>query len=200
MSSVTTDLTKFQSWRDQLSAQAAWMKGLDEWLFTNASSVLLSEKPGELLNLELSEFDCSETQALNALENRCREWNVEHQILRRSGSTVKLIIYAEERVERRLTLVPQCVLTHDLGYPQGVRAHTFLRIISQRWNETGRVPHEIGFVLGYHVDDVMGFMGMLPLECKGFCGWRVYGDLGEAQRLRRTFLTARCRALEFLEG
>ena len=59
------------------------------------------------------------------------------------------------------------------------------------------IPHEIGVALGYPLDDVFGYMGLLPLACKGVCGWKVYGCMAESRRRSCAFNDARCQALIF---
>jgi hypothetical protein len=189
-------LARFRPWKQRLDRQIDPMKRADEWLFTNASAVLLSEKPGELLCFHPSNFDLTESLSMRFIGNRCKEWGVDFFRLHSNGSKVKLIIYSEERVTARLKMVPPCVLHGRLRYPREINAEAFLSELSMRWTHSGKIPHEIGFALGYQVEDVMGFMGMEPLECKGFCGWRVYGDIEEAKRLGRAFGAARCRALQ----
>ena len=49
-------------------------------------------------------------------------------------------------------------------------------------------------------EDVFGYMGLLPLSCKGACGWQVYGCMEESQRRSCAFKDARCQALMFLAG
>ncbi|NJN67192.1 MAG: DUF3793 family protein [Chloroflexaceae bacterium] len=68
------------------------------------------------------------------------------------------------------------VLGGTLGYVCPITAHAFVFEVGQRWREGGNLPHEIGLALGYPVKDVLGYMGLLPLDFTGCCGWRVYGD------------------------
>ena len=51
------DLKPFHDWRASLSATELNEQRFDEWVFLNASSVLLSEKTGELLALDMIELN-----------------------------------------------------------------------------------------------------------------------------------------------
>ena len=67
---------------------------------------------------------------------------------------------------------------YDLSQPlEQVLAH-----LSQRVDQGGTFPHEIGLFLGYPVEDVVGFMEHKGQNFK-LCGpWKVYGDVEAAKR------------------
>ena len=51
---------------------------------------------------------------------------------------------------------------------------------------TDRFPHEVGFLLGYPLDDVMGFVRTRAAAlARGW--WNVYSDVARAQRVFRTY-------------
>lgn len=60
-------------------------------------------------------------------------------------------------------------------------------------------PHEVGILLGYPLEDVLGFVenkGKDPL-CTGY--WKVYGDVARAERTFALFHRARRRAARAVE-
>jgi hypothetical protein len=88
----------------------------------------------------------------------------------------------------------------QLNYPCPLEPESFLNEVERRWNSHHAIPHEIGIALGYPLEDVFGYMGLVPLACKGACGWQVFGCMKESQRRSCAFNNARCQALLFLAG
>jgi hypothetical protein len=137
-------------------------------------------------------------EAESMVVRRCHDWELDVRILIRTADSLKMVVYRPDQVDRQLAQVPPCILHGRLRYPHGVDSRAFLDAIADRWNSSGAIPHEIGFALGYAVDDVLGYMGIETLECKGFCGWQVFGDWDEAQRRRCAYQAARSSALRFV--
>jgi len=191
-------LARFQVWKHRLDAQPSKRCDLDRWLFVHGASVLLSEKTGELLNLNLLELDWDAESAVEAIEETSREWGVRCKILRNDVSSLKLLLYHPDRLDDTLGSCPSCILMDQLNYPEGLDHERFLEEIRCRWTASGELPHEIGIALGYPVEDVFGFMGLLPLTCKGCCGWQVYGCMKESRRRSTLYQRARCQAVAFL--
>ncbi len=190
----------FQDWKAHLAAQPVEHQRFDQWVFLNASSVLLSEKTGELLALNLDELDMSSEDVEPALERLAGQWGFHYRVLLESNGIVKLIIFQEERLQAVLAEAPYCVMGAQLNYSYPMSADGFIDEVKERWLTSGVIPHEIGVALGYPLDDVFGYMGLLPLSCKGACGWQVYGCMKESQRRSCAFNDARCQALIFLAG
>ena len=172
----------------------------ERWVFLNASSVLLSEKTGELLSLNLKEMEMEQAEVEAGLEDLAIKWGIHYRLLFESNGLLKMIIYQEDRVQEVLDEAPFCVMGAQLNYRYPLQADGFIDEVKERWEAFGCVPHEIGIALGYPLDDVFGYMGLLPLACKGVCGWRVYGCMKESQRRSSAFSNARCQALAFLMG
>ena len=192
------NLQPFRDWRESLSAAEELQQRFDEWLFLNASSVLLSEKTGELLALSLDEFEIGLEEVESGLARLAEMWGFEFRVLYVSNNLVKFIVYQEDRLQAVLDEAPYCVMGAKLNYAYPLRAKSFIDEVRERWQMHGTVPHEIGVALGYPLDDVFGYMGLLPLPCLGVCGWKVYGCMKESKRRSCAFNDARCRALMFL--
>ncbi|MGB0414979.1 MAG: DUF3793 family protein [Coraliomargarita sp.] len=190
----------FHEWKADLAAQGTIDQRFDQWVFLNASSVLLSEKTGELLALNLAELEMSIESVEPALERLAGQWGFNYRLLIESNGILKLIIFQEERLREVLDSAPYCVMGAQLNYSYPLRPSSFIDEVKERWITSGSIPHEIGVALGYPLDDVFGYMGLLPLSCKGACGWQVYGCMKESQRRSCAFNDARCQALMFLAG
>lgn len=194
----TVSLKPFYDWRDKLSSVEKEVQRFDEWVFLNASSVLLSEKTGELLSFSLVEMGMTRELVATGLERLSGQWGFSFRILHANEKFLKLIIYQQDRLQRVLDETPFCIMGAKLNYRFPLRGAGFLEAIEERWEQAGSVPHEIGLALGYPMDDVFGYMGLLPLPCLGVCGWQVYGCMKESKRRSCAFNDARCRALMLL--
>lgn len=192
------NLQPFRDWRESLSSVEKKQQRFEEWLFLNASSVLLSEKTGELLTLGLDEFAMTVDGVESNLQGLAEIWDFSYRLLDASNERLKLIVYQHARLQAVLDEAPYCVMGAKLNYAYPLRAHAFVSDIKERWQQSGQVPHEIGVALGYPLDDVFGYMGLLPLPCLGACGWQVYGCMQESKRRSCAFNDARCQALIFL--
>ncbi len=194
----TPKSSTFRQWRAASHRLSSPAKRFDEWFFLNTASVLLSEKTGELLACDLNEFGMDVAGVAARLGELCRQWSVDFSLLYESNGLLKFIVYESERLAGVLVQAPFCVMGIQLKYAYPLTPESFLGELEFRWNESGRLPHEIGVALGYPLDDVFGFMGLLPLSCKGTCGWQVFGCLKQAQELSGRFNQARCQALVML--
>ncbi|OUO48568.1 hypothetical protein B5F79_00555 [Olsenella sp. An285] len=114
--------------------------------------------------------------------------------LRRFGVRVSLLGWREGRA-MLLVWRPRCV--QSLLSAAG--AHEFLaknrlpsrcgalmgvlrRRLRAYYNDRTPFPHEIGFVLGYPIEDVDGFMSDGGQGARACGRWKVYGDVDEALR------------------
>lgn len=192
------DLASFNDWRQSLDTLSAREKRFDEWFFLNASTVLIGQKTGELLACDLAEFDLKRDEISACLVRLSEMWGVRARELFVSNGFLKLIVFDQQRLVEVLNQAPYCVMGLKLKYAYPLSPESFLAEVETRWNDTGCLPHEIGVALGYPLDDVFGYMGLLPLSCKGACGWQVYGCMKESTRLSCGFSQARCHALMLL--
>jgi len=162
------------------------------WSLTNAGTVFMGGKSGELLAMNLEDFPHPPDQALTSLKHMVNEWGLHLEVLHANGPNLKLVIFDADRVEADLAAVPNWAM-QQLDLPPSRTAKAFFSEMRRRWSSTDQIPHEIGFGLGYPAKDVLGFMGLADLSPTAECGWRVYGD--PAQSLERGREMAHARAL-----
>jgi hypothetical protein len=191
---------QFHAWRDGLADASPMRQRFEEWVFLNGAAVLLAEKTGELLTLSYEEFPMDAAAVESKLDQLSKSWNFAYRILDEGERSLKFIIYQKDRLQAVLAEAPYCVMGAQLGYGFPLSATDFIDELRDRWRRQGAVPHEIGVALGYPLEDVFGYMGLLPLPCKGACGWQVYGCMQESKRRSCAFNDARCQALVFLAG
>jgi hypothetical protein len=190
----------YYAWRADLVGASLLRQRFEEWVFLNGAAVLLAEKTGELLTLSYEEFPMDTAAVEAALRRLSKILNFDYRLLHGGERSLKFIIYKADRLQTVLDGAPYCVLVERLGYQYPLLAEGFIEEVRERWQRQNEIPHEIGVALGYPLDDVFGYMGLLPLPCKGACGWQVYGCLRESRRRSCAFNDARCRALVFLAG
>lgn len=178
-------------WKERCAA-AGLNDPVARWVFTNAGTVFLGAKSGELLTVELAEFQTGHETTMDSLKRAVRGWGLDIALVHAIDTRRKVVVYDPARVQADLNEVPRWVFSR-LGYPVRITAASFFALIRERWMESGEIPHEVGFGLGYPAKDVMGFMGLVKLDHTGECGWRVYGNPAPSLERGRQF--ARAKAL-----
>lgn len=168
--------------------------GFEKKFFVSCSKVLLADKAGELVMLRHGE---DPTPKLKVAVRLCRGWGLSCRVVCKSETCIKVLVYRPKRLDEALQSVP-CWVYEQLGYRKPERPEQFLSELARRWRVS--MPHAIGLALGYPLKDVLGFTGLLDLECTGQCGWRIYGDPEPSLELHASFAQARKQALEFVAG
>ena len=93
-----------------------------------------------------------------------------------------LYLFRPRALSRELARPDVCAFLTSLGYDVSGGCDGVLRQLSARLCQRPEFPHEIGVVLGYPLEDVVGFIenGGKNYTC---CGcWKSYGDPDEARR------------------
>jgi len=189
---------RFHDWKRELRTLPGAEPELQKWLFIHIAGVLFGGKAGELLTISGGQCGLDYERQMEVIAALSEKWNYSYLPLCRNSESAKVIFYKQKKVREALTTVPPCIFEDKLGYNAGMSPGEFLAEIRRRWNESGRIPHEIGVALGYPAEDVLGYMGLLPLECRGTCGWRIYGNPTLSLERCRMFTQARQGAIAFL--
>lgn len=163
----------------------------ERWLQQEAAAVLFASKAGELVNIDYRAQHWSPEQISKALESLFGRWGVSSTLLFSDTWSEKWLLHFPERVSRALSQVPDNLLSRRLGYPCQLQGSEFIEEVAFRWKESGRIPHEVGIALGYPPKDVLAYMGLLDLEERLACGWRVYGDPRVSLDLSKEYTEAR---------
>ena len=189
---------RFHDWKRELRTLPGTEPEFQKWLFIHIAGVLFGGKAGELLTIPGGQCGLDYDRQLKVISDLSAKWNYSYLPLCRSEESAKVIFYKRKKVREALTAVPPCIFEGKLGYNAEMSPEEFLAEIKRRWNEHGTIPHEIGIALGYPAEDVLGYMGLLPLECRGMCGWRIYGNPALSLERCRMFTQARQGAMAFL--
>jgi len=190
-------LPVFQEWHARVQRLPTPEAEFERWLFISSASVLFGSKAGELLMISKARSSLSPNQRLARIHRLIRTWKYSYKVLLRGDGCDKVLVYDHSRAGKVLSKVPPWVFAR-LGYRTDIDVAGFLTEIRRRWRRSGRIPHEIGLVLGYPIKDVLGYMGLLALRYAGGCGWRIYGSPHLSLRRCRQFKRAKARAVTFL--
>lgn len=137
-------------------------------------------------------------------KEKIREWS---RLFKRDG---RYIITLPKQNERMLVFIydkcllekqctSRCVKKYLAGkkYPVESGFYAVLSELLHRLSGEEVFPHEVGIFLGYPLEDVKAFEIMSGKSCRYSGFWKVYGDVGSAQKQMEAYKSccARCREL-----
>lgn len=163
----------------------------EEYLITHCSPTLASLKPASLfLYYFMSKDELYESVAV--WDAQFQKKGIRITILRENTDTALIYVYRPKAMIRELSKPEINAFLLNIGYPSGT-IHQLLAELRIRLQASMEFPHEIGVFLGYPLQDVLGFIKNHGSNCKGMGDWKVYGDLGEAQKTFAKF--KKCREI-----
>ena len=163
----------------------------EEYLITHCSPTLASLKPASLF---LYRFSSNEElyESVAVWDAQFQKKGIRITILRKNAETALIYVYRPDAMVREL-LRPEIIsFLVSTGYQTGT-IDQMLEQLRARLHGADEFPHEIGVFLGYPLNDVLGFIKNHGNNCKGMGDWKVYGDLGEAQKTFAKF--KKCREI-----
>lgn len=92
-----------------------------------------------------------------------------------------LYLYRPGSLRRDLAEAEVAAILREYGYTVD-DAERCVEELSERLQESGAFPHEIGLFLGYPAEDVRGFIENRAQDCKYVGCWKVYGDEDAARQ------------------
>ncbi|MFZ5944580.1 MAG: DUF3793 family protein [Bacillota bacterium] len=148
--------------------------------------VFLGVKPGELLNIK-------EGKSLDSLKINIKGFPnirfIEVKKFTQLGR-VQLFFYNQELMDKTLQQIETLSFLKEMGYPQVFKVENYISEVAKRLTY-GQFPHEIGVFLGYPLKDVLGYMGIIPMQLVAIKGWRYYGSCYASYQQYNNFLKAR---------
>lgn len=168
-------------------------KTIENMLANHCAPVLFDRKPAALVGRRAMPKECTRLQLY-------RYGLLAERFIDGEGHVMFFIYRYKPLVQ---TLSKSCVRSAlmSFGYPD-VRecgVGSMLMELKKRFREPAGFPHEIGFFLGYPVEDVLGFMRGRSERCK-YCGlWKVYGDVERAKKCFDEFARLKFRLTSALE-
>ena len=121
--------------------------------------------------------------------------------LLRTGEKVTFLLFRKNPLEAYLKQQEVEAMLAEAGYAElslGNILSTFQKRYAHYMSAGGRVPHEMGLLLGYPAEDVKGFV---ENEGKNFLYsgyWKVYADVEEKRRLFQKFENAKETVIQLL--
>ncbi|OPY06217.1 MAG: hypothetical protein A4E61_00029 [Syntrophorhabdus sp. PtaB.Bin184] len=186
-----------EAWKIRITEEPDSEAEFEKWLFVRVASVLFADKGGELITLNRGNCKLSVEAQQDLVERMSRIWLYSYIVLFSNSLCVRVMVYDPVKIAEALAVVPEWVL-NEMGYEKAVSPGAFLEEIARRWRRKNRIPHEIGLVLGYPLKDVLGFIGLVPLQCTDRCGWRVYGDPEPSLKKSKSYRRAREEARAYV--
>lgn len=127
--------------------------------------------------------------------------NLSSQILLVKEGKSVFLVYRQEYLRQYLSQEKIQKLLRRLGYRK-MELEELLTIFIRRYSwycrYGGHFPHEMGLLLGYPVEDVIGFMENNGKNFLYTGYWKVYENIGEKIQLFREFELAKERLLQFI--
>lgn len=163
----------------------------EEYLITHCSPTLASLKPASLF---LYRFSSGEElyESVAVWDAQFQKKGIRITILREDTETALIYVYRPDTMVRELSRPEIISFLVSTGYQAGT-IDQMLEQLRSRLHGSEEFPHEIGVFLGYPLNDVLGFIKNHGSNCKGMGDWKVYGDLGEAQKTFAKF--KKCREI-----
>ena len=163
----------------------------EEYLITHCSPTLASLKPASLFLYRFS-FGEELYESVAVWDTQFQKKGIRITILRENAETALIYVYRPVAMVRELSRPEILSFLVSTGYQAGT-IDQMLEQLRTRLHGSEEFPHEIGVFLGYPLNDVLGFIKNHGSNCKGMGDWKVYGDLGEAQKTFAKF--KKCREI-----
>lgn len=176
-----------------------------------AGAVIEGEKPAAIFSVRIEPAGTPPgPQTRNALRDAVRTYEVELPLrgitlttLGERSNRIQLLAYRPNLVAEVLGDPATRSFLKGLGYPVDNVAEFMgtlrRRLAAHLRGEGVPFPHEIGVVLGYPLEDVLGYMHGASETCRG--PWRSYGDARTAElRFLRVACSERACRERFVSG
>lgn len=147
----------------------------------HTAPTLLGIKCASLVSLSSSDFNIE--FHLEHFNRMTEKKGLKSRILCVCGSHTLVLVYREKLLSRYLSdLCVQNILM-NYGYSEYFSVAEYLDHLSSRIENSEGFPHEIGFFLGYPVEDVEGFIRNKGQNYKLSGAWKVYSDVEHARKV-----------------
>ncbi len=139
-----------------------------------------------LAHVKVSNLLIAETDDLDKLHSILKDSAFSYYVIYQKDSLVYILIYEDGSLQKYLADESVEEFMKGLGYAS-MDLKDVLPYFAKRFKDTREnnadFPHEIGFLLGYPVNDVLSFIAYGGANCKYVGYWKVYHDVEESLRL-----------------
>jgi hypothetical protein len=151
--------------------------GIEDVIIRHCSPVLLGCKPAALFTLA-----ADSPEPLSGFMPP----GIDCLVIREQEGSLLVFLFDRAMLEKTVLDDPVRKALAGMGYPSRHSLSAFLVHLQKRF-EYHICPHEVGFFLGYPLDDVLGFIKHGGRGYK-LCGvWKVYGDPDRARKQFRQY-------------
>ena len=135
------------------------------------------------------------------LANIFKGTSIACRIIYVNNNKVMFLLYRKGELEEYLKLPKVYKELKKYGYG-GLKFGDMLKRLTERYAayacENGEFPHELGYFLGYPVEDVLGFIDNEGRNYKLSGYWKVYGDADHRKKLFASFDEAKERLIKLV--
>ncbi len=161
---------------------------IDQAVIHYASPALCGIKPANLLSLSAEEFE----DGLGIIERFNEEFLDEEKFIKPipvSTNRVLIFIYNKRILEAMISSGSGKKYLEEKNYPVELGIQAVLEYLFKKLSPEGNknFPHEVGFFLGYPVEDVILFEKNYGRGSKFTGSWKVYGNVKESGRLMENY-------------
>ena len=162
-------------------------------LVCQAGIVLAGRKPAAVFGFRIPPDDAAHPTSIRRLRVKTligtyawhlRRFGVRVSLLGWREGRAMLLVWRPRHIRRLLSGADArpFLAKNRLPYRSGALMGELRRRLHAYYGNRAPFPHEIGFVLGYPIEDVDGFMSDGGQGARACGRWKVYGDVDEALR------------------
>lgn len=156
-----------------------------------------------IMRLKVSNLFSISHENVNKVIAMLKNTDISYYILLKTSKKTTLLLYREKELQEYLRNSNTRHALEDLGY-SNIELEKILPIFRRRYQEymlgSKNFPHEMGLLLGYPVEDVVGF---IKHEGKNYLHtgyWKVYENVDEKVELFLQFEQAKERLVHLISN
>ena len=123
-----------------------------------------------------------------------RDTDIQYFVLLKTKQKTTMLLYQKSELESYMKKERVKIFLLDMGYQKPVLNHV-LPLLQEKYRDymekKEEFPHELGILLGYPVEDVIGFIENKGKNCLCSGYWKVYGNLAAKVCLFQKFELAK---------
>lgn len=128
-----------------------------------------------------------------------------YKLIHQNDNRMTFLVYQKEQLKFYIMGKEQTALLYSFGYDDTNLtvilerfANRFTEYMKEKVNEKADFPHEMGILLGYPVEDVIGFIENRGQNAIYTGYWKVYSNLQQAKQTFDNFNKAKATMIQLL--
>lgn len=154
-----------------------------------SEKVIIEQCSPTLAGLKTGNMFLYPYKSIYEMRTAVRQWNKKMSSkglrvlpLRYNGKNALIYVYRPSMLSKDLQNETAHNILNNRGYALP-SPEVCVAQLARRISGNGEFPHEVGLFLGYPPEDVRGFIENKPGTCKCVGCWKVYGDVGNAEKI-----------------